>query len=414
MGDWSLRDKLVTRREAFVLGGQALALALVGCANADATTPLAPTTRAVSATANPRETANPLPAALTPTMQTTDLDTKIGQMVMLGFRGLEIKPDDPIATDVGARHLGSVVLFQYDMNLLDHTRNIQSPAQLKALNASLQQYAPTPLLIAIDQEGGIISRLKESEGFPATRSQQYYGALNQPEVTRAAAEAEGKILREMGINLNLAPVVDVNVNPNNPVIAKYERSFSADPQIVTTHALAAIEGYHAQHILTTLKHFPGHGSSKNDTHQGLTDVTDTWSEIELEPYQKIIAAGKADAIMTAHIFNQKLDAQYPATLSHKIITGILRERLGYDGVVISDDMQMGAIRQYYGFEQALALAISAGVDVIAIANNLVYDPNVGAQTINTIKQLVQLGKISIERIDQAYARIMKLKARINV
>lgn len=403
-----MRDKLVTRRKALALGGQALALALVGCANAVATTPLAPTT------ANPRETATRLPTAPTPTMQTTDLDTKIGQMVMLGFRGLEIKPDDPIAADLRARHLGSVVLFQYDMNLLDHTRNIQSPAQLRALNASLQQYAPTPLLIAIDQEGGIISRLKESDGFPATRSQQYYGALNQPEVTRAAAEAEGKILRDMGINLNLAPVVDVNVNPNNPVIAKYERSFSADPQIVTAHALAEIDGYHAQHILTTLKHFPGHGSSTADSHQGLVDVTQTWSEMELEPYQKIIAAGKADAIMTAHIFNAKLDDQYPATLSHKIITGILRERLGYDGVVISDDMQMGAIRQYYGFEQALELAINAGVDLIAIANNLVYDPNAGAQTINTIKQLVQLGKISIERIDEAYTRIMKLKARINV
>lgn len=356
--------------------------------------------------------ATAVPTRMATTLE-IDLDTQIGQLVMLGFRGLTVNDDSPIVREIVERKLGSVVLFQYDMNLLDHTRNVQSPAQLQALNASLQKYAPTPLLIAIDQEGGIISRLKESDGFPATKSQAYYGALNQPDVTRAAAEAEGKILRDMGINLNLAPVVDVNVNPDNPVIARHERSFSADPQIVTTHALAAIDGYHAQNILTTLKHFPGHGSSKQDTHQGLTDVTDTWSEMELEPYKNIIAAGKADAIMTAHIFNQKLDAQYPATLSHKIITGILREQVGYDGVVISDDIQMGAIRQYYGFEQAIELAIHAGVDMLAVGNNLFYDEHAGERAINAIKQAVELGKIPVERITQSYQRIMKLKARLS-
>ncbi len=341
-----------------------------------------------------------------------DLDTKIGQMVMLGFRGLTVKDDSSIVRDIVERKLGTIILFQYDMNLLDHTRNVQSPAQLKALNASLQKYAQTPLLIAIDQEGGKISRLKESDGFPATNSQQYYGGLNQPDVTRAAAEAEGQVLRDAGINLNLAPVVDVNVNPDNPVIARNERSFSADPQIVITHALAAIDGYHAQNILTTLKHFPGHGSSRNDTHQGLTDVTDTWTEMELEPYEKIIAAGKADAVMTSHVFNRKLDAQYPATLSYNIITGILRERLGFDGVVITDDIQMGAIRQYYGFEQAIELAINAGVDMIAVGNNLFYDEHAGERAISAIKQAVALGKIPMERIEQSYQRVMKLKARL--
>ncbi len=343
-----------------------------------------------------------------------DLDAKIGQMVMLGFRGLTVNASSPIVRELVERKIGSVVLFQYDMQRPDHTRNIQAPAQLRALNAALQSYAPTPLLIALDQEGGVVSRLKERDGFPATQSQQYYGALNQPAVTRAAAEAEGKILRELGVNLNLAPVVDVNLNPHNPIIGKRERSFSADPQIVTAHALAAIEGYHAHNVLTTLKHFPGHGSSVGDTHQGLTDVTATWREIELEPYKNIIAAGQADAIMTAHIFNANLDAQYPATLSRKIIHGILRERLGYDGVVISDDLQMGAIRRYYGFEQAIELAINAGVDLIALGNNLVHDERAGARAIQTIQRLTRQGKIARARIEQAYARIMKLKARCGV
>lgn len=341
-----------------------------------------------------------------------DLDAKIGQMLMLGFRGLALKPDDAIVQDLRERNLGAVVLFQYDGALKSWTRNIESPAQLQALNASLQEYAPTPLLISIDQEGGIISRLNERNGFPTTQSQEFYGTKNDAALTRAAAQAQGKILREMGINQNLAPVVDVNVNPNNPIIAKYQRSFSADPNVVTAQAIAEIEGYHSQNILTTLKHFPGHGSSTADSHQGFVDVTTTWQDIELDPYRNIIRAGLADAIMTAHIFNSKLDSQYPATLSHKIITGILRDQLNYDGVVITDDMQMGAIRNEFGYAQAVELALNAGVDILAIANNLVYEPDIAARTISIIKQLVNDGKISAQRIDESYQSIMRLKARL--
>ncbi len=341
-----------------------------------------------------------------------DLDAKIGQMLLLGFRGYELKADDAIVRDLAERNLGAVVLFSYDSQLKKFERNIQSPAQLQALNASLQEYAETPLLITIDQEGGIVSRLGEQFGFPATQPQEFYGMKNDEALTRAAAEAEGKILREMGINMNLAPVVDLNLNPDNPIIGKYRRSFSADPHIVTTQALAEIEGYHAQNILTTLKHFPGHGSSTGDSHQGFVDVTTTWQDIELEPYRNLIRAGLADSIMTAHIFNANLDPQYPATLSKKIITGILRAQLGYEGVVISDDMQMGAIRQYFGFEQAIELAINAGVDILAIANNLVYEPDVAIRAVNIIRQLVNDGKISEQRIDESYQRIMRLKAKI--
>ncbi len=333
-------------------------------------------------------------------------------MLLLGFRGYELKPDDAIVQDLRERNLGAVVLFSYDSELKKFERNIQSSAQLRALNASLQEYAQTPLLITIDQEGGNVSRLSERFGFPATQSQEFYGNKNDADLTRAAAEAQGKLLREHGINMNLAPVVDVNVNPDSPAIGKIHRSFSADPNIVTAQAIAEIKGYHSQNILTTLKHFPGHGSAASDSHQGFVDVTTTWQEIELDPYRNIIRAGLADAVMTAHIFNANLDPQYPATLSHKIITGILREQLGYDGVVISDDMQMGAISQYYGFEQAVELAINAGVDMLAIANNLVYEPDIGARAVKTIKQLVQLGKIHLDRIEESYQRIMRLKARL--
>jgi beta-N-acetylhexosaminidase len=204
----------------------------------------------------------------------------------------------------------------------------------------------------------------------------------------------------------------VNINPDNPVIAAYERSFSADPDIVTEHALEFTKAHHEQGVLCTLKHFPGHGSSTGDSHRGLVDITDTWSRTELEPYRNIIEAGQADAIMTAHVFNANLDPERPATLSKPTITGILREALDYDGVVISDDMQMGAIAQYYGLEAAIQAAIEAGVDILAFANNSVFVEDVAARAISVIKRLVGDGRVSEERIRESDGRIQRLKSRL--
>lgn len=258
-----------------------------------------------------------------------------------------------------------------------------------------------------------MARLKGRRGFPPTVSQQELGKLNDLAKTRQVAETTAKTLADHGINLNLAPVVDLNANPENPVIGKIERSFSADPAIVTCHALELIKAHHKYGVLTTLKHFPGHGSSKDDSHQGFVDVTPTWTRAELEPYARIIAAGQADAIMTAHVVNAHLDPTYPATLSQKIITGVLRAQLGYAGVVISDDMQMKAIADHYGFETALQLTIDAGVDILAIGNNAtVFDAGVAARAVAAIKQWVEQGKLSAARIDQSYQRIMRLKAKL--
>jgi beta-N-acetylhexosaminidase len=230
------------------------------------------------------------------------------------------------------------------------------------------------------------------------------------DLTREEASMMASTLTELGINLNLAPVVDLNTNPDNPVIAAYGRSFSADPDVVTEHALEFIKAHHQQGVLCTLKHFPGHGSSTGDSHRGLVDVTDTWSRTELEPYGNIIEAGQADAIMTAHVFNANLDAERPATLSKPTITGILREELGFDGVVISDDMQMGAIARYYGLETAIEAAIDAGVDVLAFANNSVYVGDIAVRAISLIKRMVADDRISEERIKESSARIQRLKS----
>jgi beta-N-acetylhexosaminidase len=333
-------------------------------------------------------------------------------MIMVGFRGLELCDENPIVQDLRDRHIGGVVLFDYDVPSQTRLRNICSPEQVTALCTALQQAADRPLLIAVDQEGGRIARLSERNGFPATLSQQQLGELDDLATTRRNAETIATALKGVGFNLNLAPVVDLNVNPDNPIISGLGRSFSADPAVVTRHALEVIRTHHASGVLTTLKHFPGHGSSKQDSHLGFVDVTDTWSSTELQPYADLIGAGEVDAVMTAHIFNATIDPNLPATLSRPTITGLLREQLGFEGVVITDDMQMGAIREHYGFGAAIRYAVEAGVDILAIANNSVFDPTVAAQMIAVIKGLLQDGVITQERIDHSFDRIMRLKAQL--
>jgi beta-N-acetylhexosaminidase len=326
---------------------------------------------------------------------------------------LKVDNEHFIVQDIRERHLGGVVLFDYDVPTQQAVRNIESPSQVKALIASLKSFSAVPLLVAIDQEGGIVTRLKERHGFPPTVSHQHLGQLNDPATTHKQTTLLAKTLADLGVNLNLAPVVDLCVNPNNPIIAKYERCFSADPLVVTDHALQFIRAHHEQELLCVLKHFPGHGSSTADSHRGFTDVTDTWSRGELEPYVRIIETGQADAIMTAHVFIAKLDNQYPVTLSQITIRGLLRGKLNYDGVVISDDMQMGAIVSHYGFEMAIQKTIEAGVDILTFANNSVYEEDVAGRAIEVIRTLVQAGTISETRIDESYRRIQRIKSRLS-
>jgi len=337
------------------------------------------------------------------------LSEKIGQLLMIGFRGLEAGDRSPIIRDIRAGRIGGVVLFDRDLALKKDERNIRSPRQVKKLTAQLQKAAAIPLLIAIDQEGGQVARLKETAGFPATVSAQHLGQLNDTELTMGYAERSAAAMAACGINLNFAPLVDLNVNPQNPIIAKYERSFGADPDTVLRHALAVVEGHRRHGVACTLKHFPGHGSSRQDSHLGFTDVSDTWDPTELQPYREIIADGQADAIMTAHIFNSRLDPEFPATLSNRTITGLLREEMRFAGVVISDDMEMKAISAEYGQERALELALNAGVDIILMANNLVYDPDIAVRTEEMILALIAADRVSAALVHRAYRRVMNLK-----
>ena len=345
----------------------------------------------------------------------TNLDSlrrMIGQMLLVGFRGKSVDEQSAIYRDIADLGIGGVILFEYDVPLKKRDRNIGSPEQVAALTSTLQGWADIPLLIGIDQEGGIVNRLKERYGFPKSVSAGYLGELNEPDSTRFYADQTASVLSDIGINLNFAPVVDLNLDPDNPIIGGIERSFSADPETVVQHAAIVIKSHQEKGVMTALKHFPGHGSSSQDTHLGLVDVSDTWQDSELQPYRALIDSGLVHSVMTAHVVNRQLDpAGISSTLSNAVIEGVLRKGMGYDNVVFSDDLQMGAIRKQYGLETVVRMAVDAGVDVMTFGNNLEYEPDIAKRVIEIIEDLVEKGIVTKSRIEESYRRIMNLKAK---
>lgn len=342
------------------------------------------------------------------------LEQKVGQLLMVGFRGYELSDTSHIARDISEFNLGGVILFDFDVPTGRPVRNIDSFDQVRALNDSLQHKASTPLLIAIDQEGGRVARLKPVRGFPETVSAEYLGELDNIDTTRAYAAEQTALLDSLGINVNFAPVVDLNTNPENPVIGSIERSYGAEPELVTRHARIVIEEHQQSNLLPVIKHFPGHGSAWNDSHLGMADVTDTWADVELEPYKSLAETGYNFGVMTAHVLNRKLDEELPATLSEPIQTGLLRETIGFEGVLFSDDMQMEAIRSFYGLEFAIENALNAGVDMLVFGNNSVYQPNIVPDAVDIILDLVEKGAVSETRINEAYDRVTSAKENLGL
>jgi beta-N-acetylhexosaminidase len=343
-----------------------------------------------------------------------NLREKIGQLLMLGFKGSTAADTALMTRDLREHGVGSVILFDRDMTTTIDSgaparRNIESPAQVAALTAHLQAQARTPLLVAIDQEGGRVNRLKPDYGFPETISHEELGRQDDLAATTRHAEATARTLAGAGINFNLAPVVDLDANPANPIIKGKRRSFSADPEVVARHAAAWVRAHRAQGILSCAKHFPGHGSAAGDTHLGFVDVTQTWHERELIPFQRLIDAGLCDSVMSAHVFHSGLDAKLPATLSRAVITGRLREQMGFRGVVLSDDLGMGAIASKYGLEEAVIGALNAGVDLVCLGNNLGYDPDLAPKAVAIIEAAVAAGRVPAARIDEGCERVLTLK-----
>jgi len=343
-----------------------------------------------------------------------ELKEKIGQMIIIGFRGIEINKDSQIVKDINDLNLGGIILFDIDNPTKTFPRNIINYIQTKKLISDIKELSSSNIFVSIDAEGGLVNRLKEKYGFINIPSAEDMGKEN-PEKTKEYAIILGKELKELGFNINFAPVVDVNTNKNNPVIGKLERSFSSDPEKVFIHASSFIEGLNSQGIISSIKHFPGHGSSSSDSHLGMVDVTNTYDNKELVPYQKLIESGYSQIVMTAHIMNTKIDPVYPATLSPSFIKKILRDDLGFKGVVVSDDMHMGAIVDHYGFNESLIKAIDAGCDILIISNNgKEYNENTAKEAVEAIFNAVQSGQLSEERIIESYDRIKNLKQDIEI
>ncbi len=338
-----------------------------------------------------------------------ELNDKIGQLFILGFKGNTVDQNHPIVSDIEKRNLGGVILFDRLLAQKKNQNNIVSPTQVKALTSALQEKSGTPLLIAIDQEGGMVRRLKPESGFPETADIYHLGEKDDATLTSIHAACTANTLRLLGINFNLAPVVDLNIYPKNPVIGKLKRSFSADPQCVIRHAAIWIREHRRQNILSCIKHFPGHGSSHADSHLGFTDISNSWSREELIPYEKLIESNMTDSVMLGHLFQENLDNKFPTSLSTKVIEELLRGQLGFHGPVLTDDLQMKAITEMFGLEESVCLALAAGVDMIIIGNNLKYDPGILKRIIPAVLDAIQNNKIPEDRIHTAWERIQNMK-----
>ncbi len=361
-------------------------------------------------------------------MVNRDLRDKIGQMVMVGFDGADLTEDAPVSRALKEFSLGGVILYNIDLKCflaeqrknpgltrIDGAKicpkNIISPGQLKALTSGLRSYSKIPPLIAVDQEGGLVSRLGPAAGYPERESPQSLGEKDDLARTARIAEEIARDLKDCGLNLNLAPVVDLAVNPEG-FIARNGRSFGRDPDLVIRHARAFIRAHRKQGVLTCLKHFPGKGGAGPDTHYEVADVTDSYQERERLPFSRLIGERLADSVMTSHIHHRGWDEDLPVTLSKRVLKGLLREKLGYSGVIISDDLQMGAIVKRYSLEEACVLAVEAGVDILLASNNSPEgnDSGLFMRIYSALIQGVENGRITPARIGAAYSRILALKS----
>ncbi|CAH2213022.1 beta-N-acetylhexosaminidase [Tepidibacter aestuarii] len=335
------------------------------------------------------------------TMNSLSLEEKLGQMIIVGFNGYKV--DSDFRDLLENYKVGGVILFK---------RNIKNADQLLNLNNSIKNINSKnklPLFISVDEEGGRITRLPEgSTKFP---SNKVIGEKNDKDLSYKIGKQIGTELNNFGFNMDFAPVLDIYSNPKNTVIK--DRSFGKDSEIVKTLGTATMKGLQDANVISVVKHFPGHGDTKVDSHIGLPVVNhdkQRLDEFEIIPFEEAIDKG-ADAVMTAHIVLPNIDkSNKPATLSKKILTDILRNELNFNGIIITDDMEMGAIANNYGTKDASVEAIKAGADIILMC----HTKEKQIEALEGLKEAVNSGEISIERIDESVKRIIRLKRKYNL
>lgn len=330
-------------------------------------------------------------------LQEITLEEKIGQMIIVGFGGPKV--DDHVESMIRNRQVGGLILFG---------RNIEDKDQLAALIADLQainQDNRLPLFIAVDEEGGRISRLPP--GTPQFPSNKALGEQNDPDYSFKVGQETGAELAALGFNMNFAPVLDIFSNPQNEVIG--DRSFGNNPEVVSRLGLAVMKGLQSKNIIPVVKHFPGHGDTHVDSHFGLPVVEHDRARLEsfeFIPFKEAISSG-VEAIMVAHIMYPQLDPGKPATMSEKILTAVLRHDLGFEGLIITDDLEMGAITENFVLEEAALAAVQAGADLLLVCHSSAYQE----QVLSRLKTAVQNGELTVDRVDESVARIMGLKQK---
>ena len=341
-----------------------------------------------------------------------DLDQMIGQTIMVGFSGRDEHDQgvsgvrDQLAKGV----IGGVVLYP---------ENIVSGEQLRLLTAFLT-HANSKLVpfIAVDQEGGMVRRLGPRSGYaryPSARGMAREAKAGTLDTARDRYQAMAKELATAGINVNFGPVVDLSVNPWNTVIARRKRSFGADAETVSTLARTFITAHREANVATVAKHFPGHGSSWSDSHKTLPDIASSWTEAELQPYAALSHDGLLDMVMVGHLYHPRFSdgEKLPASLSANAIHALRADGyIGFKGVVVSDDLEMGAVSERFSLEDRAVKAISAGVDLLVLSNVKSRDPDLGAKIHAIISDGVRDGSIPRARIQAAYRRIAALKQRL--
>jgi beta-N-acetylhexosaminidase len=333
------------------------------------------------------------------------LDLMIGQMLMLGFVGTSSAEEWPqqLAQQIRAGQVGGVIMLGRNFKDRDGTLSLTELFR----NAA----AGPPALIALDQEGGLVQRLGARLGYSALPSAETIGRVMSENQAGQIFDAIATMVREAGFNVNLAPVVDLAVDPQNEAVVSTHRTYGENPQIVTRYARAFVAAQREQGILSVLKHFPGHGSSRRDSHDGLADITSTWSNKELDTFRALINEGYADAVMTGHLVLRSMDPLgVPVSLSKSAVTGVLRGELGFSGLIFSDDLQMAAIREQYGGDESIVMAINAGVDILMFAHP--ESPEFPLAVIGTIKKAIADGRISKRTIESAWRRIESAKQEL--
>jgi beta-N-acetylhexosaminidase len=324
----------------------------------------------------------------------------IAGLMVVGFRGSKLADAPWVHDALATGGLGGVILFDRDQ-LTGAPRNVRSPAQVERLTRQLRAAAGHAIVIGVDQEGGVVTRLGPAHGFPPVASQASIGTGSKAEA-RTWARGLAATLATAGFSLNFAPVVDLDVNPTSPAIGALDRSFSADPDVVVEMASIEIRAHHQSGVRTTLKHFPGIGSSTTNTDFGVADVT------KLEPFRQLIAAGLADVVMAGHVVNKHLDPDHPASLSKAVVTDMLRGDLGWDGIVVTDDMQAAAIVDAFGADEAVLLALEAGNDLLLFANQQVYEAGVIKRVVGVVADAVASGRLSRDQIEASWVRVQQM------